>query len=55
MCLSLSIPTVKKVDGEEEHAYKWIDADEDSSHIGDSRKAEYDPFDHNDGRPNEVC
>ena len=38
-----------------ELAYGRIDADEDSSHIGDSKMAEYDPYVHSDGRPNEVC
>ena len=36
-------------------AYGRIDADEDSSHIDDSKMAEYDPYVHSDGRPNEVC
>ena len=55
MHLSLSIPFGKRVDDEVEHACGRIDAKEDSYHIGGSRKAEYDPFDHNDGIPNEVC
>jgi len=55
MHLSLSIPCGKGVDGLVKHAYGRIDADEGSSHIGDSKKAEYDPFVHNDGRPNVVC
>ena len=32
-----------------------IDADEDSFHIGDNKKAECDPYVHSDDRPNEVC